>query len=222
MRPIRSRVVHIFFSFFLSSWLSASGGLEIVTTTLPVAVVGRPYTPSPITVQGGGACAVNGVHFRVTSGRLPPGVSLSHGGYFDGTPTAMGTYRFVVRAENACMFYARALILKVDGPAILRVDPEALDFHYRKGGPAPTPKVIQISGSWPGLPYWAEAPGAAWLILQPAAGRTPPEGAALTRDSITVAVDAANLAPGVYRTLVRISAVDAAQAPSVAVTLRVE
>ena len=58
--------------------------------------VGVPYQR---TIEGSGGVAP--YSFSVTSGELPPGITLSNRGVVSGTPTAAGTSTFRVRAEDS-------------------------------------------------------------------------------------------------------------------------
>jgi large repetitive protein len=81
-----------------------SPGLSIQNQSVPGGTVGQPYsqtlTALAITstnpVQGSPASA----SWTVQSGSLPPGVTLSTSGVLSGTPTAEGSYTFVVRAAG--------------------------------------------------------------------------------------------------------------------------
>jgi len=65
-------------------------------TMLPHAGVGQEYTQDVRTV-----CGVTPVTFSVTKGVLPPGITLSPAGSVSGTPTAIGTFSFYIRAMDA-------------------------------------------------------------------------------------------------------------------------
>jgi hypothetical protein len=60
--------------------------------TLPDGLYGSAYAIQTLTVTGGTAPYT----FSVSSGALPPGMSLSGSGALSGTPTAAGAYSFVV------------------------------------------------------------------------------------------------------------------------------
>mgnify|MGYP000750626316 CR=1 FL=1 len=59
----------------------------VLPETLPTALVGAPYTHA-VTATGG----TGPYTFAVTSGSLPPGVTLASGGTFSGTPTDAAAY----------------------------------------------------------------------------------------------------------------------------------
>jgi len=65
-------------------------------STLPVATLHAAYNQ---TVNGSGGTAP--YTFSVTSGALPPGVSLSSSGALSGHPTTSGTYSFVITATDS-------------------------------------------------------------------------------------------------------------------------
>ena len=64
--------------------------------TLPAAVAGTTYSQQ-LTASGG---AGGPYTFAVTAGALPPGLTLSTGGAVSGTPTAAGSFPFVVTATD--------------------------------------------------------------------------------------------------------------------------
>ena len=71
--------------------------LILSPTTLPNAQVSTPYNQT-ITASGGTPAYT----FAVTSGSLPPGITLSSGGVLLGTPSAAGgPYSFVVTATDS-------------------------------------------------------------------------------------------------------------------------
>jgi len=70
--------------------------LSIVTSTLPDAAAGSPY--SVFLVQEGGVAPFE---WGVVSGSLPAGISLTSEGELVGTPTAAGDFSFEVRVQDA-------------------------------------------------------------------------------------------------------------------------
>ncbi len=68
----------------------------VLPETLPTALVGAPYAHS-VTATGG----TGPYTFTVSSGSLPPGVTLASGGAFSGTPTTAGSATFAVTATDA-------------------------------------------------------------------------------------------------------------------------
>ncbi len=65
-------------------------------TTIPDGLYGSAYANQTLTVTGGMAPYT----FSVSGGTLPPGISLSPVGVLSGTPTAAGTYSFIVTAQD--------------------------------------------------------------------------------------------------------------------------
>lgn len=198
-----------------------AGALEVITSTLPAAVVHRPYGPDPIQVSGGGRCTYNHLSFRVIQGRLPDGVTLSAGGYLSGIPRQTGNFHFMVRIGNDCEVIGKSFVLRVEGAPILEASPASIEFHYRTGGATPEPARILVASSWRDLPYWIETGGADWIEIRPLLGRTPPDGHALHADPVSIAVDPLKLKPGTYRINLRIVAWQAANDVRIPVTVAV-
>ena len=71
--------------------------VRIRQTTLPNAKLGVLYS---LQLKGAGGAAPYGDWF-VERGLLPPGLTLSGNGVLSGTPTAPGTYSFVVTLVDA-------------------------------------------------------------------------------------------------------------------------
>lgn len=77
--------------------VTVAGGLTIVTgAVLPDAGAGVAY---PLTLQAAGGSAP--YQWSVTSGSLPPGLTLSSSGAISGTPNTAGSYRFTVQVKDA-------------------------------------------------------------------------------------------------------------------------
>jgi hypothetical protein len=82
-------------SSYLLSINTTPGAFAVVTMFLLPARVGSPY--------GGTLTAANGTppySWSIASGSLPTGVTLAGNGTLSGTPTAAGTYTFVVKATD--------------------------------------------------------------------------------------------------------------------------
>lgn len=70
--------------------------LEIVTTSLPPALVGKPLAAS-LQAQGGS----KPYSWQLSQGALPAGLSLASDGSFAGAATAPGSFSFAVRVEDS-------------------------------------------------------------------------------------------------------------------------
>jgi hypothetical protein len=70
--------------------------LQITTSTLPPATLGMDYLAT-LTASGGATPYT----FSVTSGALPPGVTLSSDGVLSGAPAMSGTFGFTVQVTDA-------------------------------------------------------------------------------------------------------------------------
>jgi large repetitive protein len=66
--------------------------LTVTTTNVPGATLNQPYST---TLQHSGT--TQPVTWQLTSGTLPPGITLSSAGVLSGTPTQLGTFNFAVR-----------------------------------------------------------------------------------------------------------------------------
>src|SRR4029079_12315807 len=144
--------------------------LAISPSALPNGSVGTFYN-QPITAIGGTAPRV----FRVVSGSLPPGLTLTSNGPLSGTPTATGPYCFSIAVTDAagCGGGSRAYTIVISaatcpsGTTII-VSPPALPFATTG---APYAEVMTASGGTP--PYTFSVLSATLppgLTLNPATG----------------------------------------------------
>ena len=78
--------------------------VTISPETLPAGTVGTAYSQT-LTATG----ETGPFSFSVSSGSLPPGLTLSSEGVISGTPTAAGSFSFTVQAINSRVAQARAL-----------------------------------------------------------------------------------------------------------------
>ncbi|HJT88877.1 MAG TPA: Ig domain-containing protein, partial [Bryobacteraceae bacterium] len=84
--------------------MSVGQGVTITTSaSLPKAIQGVAYSATLTTSGGSG-----GVKWSVTSGQVPPGLTLSSGGAISGTPIQAGTYSFTVQATDSSSSTATA------------------------------------------------------------------------------------------------------------------
>ncbi|MBZ5592603.1 MAG: hypothetical protein LAP39_10240 [Acidobacteriia bacterium] len=194
------------------------GQIQIFSPELPRATVGAGYYFA-IETGVSGRCPSSDMRLFLIDGKLPRGIEIA-GTALVGTPREIGTSRFSIRAANICSSTVKTFELVVTGKAILRVFPEQLSFEYHAGQAGPPPQVVQVSSTWPNLPYLIHMDDD-WLTQKPRAGITPGEGSGLSSDTVSVEVASKSLAPGVYRTVIRFSTWSGADSPAVAVTLNV-
>ena len=139
--------------------------LSIAPTSLPAAADGAAYTQG-ITASGGTAPYA----YSITSGSLPPGMSVAADGTLSGTPTGVGTFNFVVQAQDSSTgtgpFTAtRAYSLSVSAPALsLAPGTGTLNAGYATtysqvfvGSGGVTPYSYSLSGSLPTGLTWNAA-----------------------------------------------------------------
>jgi hypothetical protein len=77
--------------------INVSGSLQITTQSLPLTVLNQAMTPFQLQAAGGQNYGWS-VPFGWT---LPPGLVLSSAGVLSGTPSAAGSYRFVIQMNSA-------------------------------------------------------------------------------------------------------------------------
>ena len=151
-------------------------GLAIANQSVPAGMVGTAYSQTLTamnvnTVNPFSGTPATGMTWSVQSGTLPAGVTLSSSGALQGTPTAVGTSQFVVRAQSGGQSDTETLTLLVVEP---------LDIAQPAVGPAEVaiPFSLQLQatgGGPPGAPTykWSLATGAVLptgLTLNPDTG----------------------------------------------------
>ncbi|MBI4548082.1 MAG: putative Ig domain-containing protein [Ignavibacteriae bacterium] len=99
----------------------SSTAITLSPSTLPNGTEGVAYNQT-ITASGG----IAPYSFAVTSGVLPPGLSLSSGGVLSGTPTTVGSFAFTITAtdDNNCTG-SRSYAITINCPTIT-VNPSTL------------------------------------------------------------------------------------------------
>ncbi len=193
------------------------GQLRIGPDELPLAAKGLHYSV-PFYTYVDGRCDRGNASLSLTGGTLPKGLALEASG-LEGVPREIGLFHFTIRAENLCAVATRAFEMTVTGRPILEAAPDEIAFACLTHGPAPAPKTILVSGTWPSLPYRAEARNADWLRVKQGFGVTPDPDSAMTGDVVTLTVDVAKLEPGTYRGWVLFRTRNGANAPAVPVVL---
>src|SRR5438045_585895 len=133
----------------LCLWLVALplfGALKIVTTSLPNGQVGIPYFQF-LSAQG----STGGVNWSLDSGALPAGLSLNPAGVIGGTPRAVGTADFTVRASNESEMVNRSFSIQIVAAPVI----STVSLPSGQVGTAYSQSVIATGGS---LPYtWSIA-----------------------------------------------------------------
>jgi hypothetical protein len=79
----------------LSITISPMGSLSITTATLPDGIIGRGYS-TQVVATGGQIPYV----FTITSGSLPPGLSMNASGAISGIPTTIGSFSITVQVND--------------------------------------------------------------------------------------------------------------------------
>ncbi|QMU78021.1 hypothetical protein GXW83_22300 [Streptacidiphilus sp. PB12-B1b] len=143
------------------------GPVSVTTATLPEGVLGKPYS-----VPLGGAGGTGSYTWSVSSGQLPPGLSLAaQTGAVTGTPTTPGTSTFAVHlADPGPPSQSAAKTYQVTVRSALAVDNSSLPGATT--GTAYTQTLMAVGGT---APYsWSLVPGQGGLpggmSLNPATG----------------------------------------------------
>jgi len=121
---------------------SVAAPVAVATTSLPGAVRGSTYSVQ--LAQSGGRAAYS---WRLTSGVLPAGLTLSSAGLLSGTPTVAGTVTATFAVTDGATTGTRSLSLSVTAPAVLDVATTALPAATK--GVAYTTRVAATGGTAP-------------------------------------------------------------------------
>jgi len=122
--------------------------LVLGPASLPNATNGTAYTQTVVATGGTGT----GYVFTVDTGSLPTGVTLSADGAITGTPTAAGSYTFMVRAvDSAGNFQTKSYTIVVDPGAVLTLAPASLP--NAASGSAYTQTIVATGGTGTGYVY---------------------------------------------------------------------
>lgn len=137
-------------------WWSAAAGAQAINVTpssIPTPLPGVPYSVNFVASGG-----VAPYQFLVSTGMLPPGLSLSPSGALTGTPTAAGAYSFTITASD---FLGRELDVvgagTISGGLVVTPPPGlVVDVPYSgqiqvAGGTSPYGFVITSGGLPPGM-----------------------------------------------------------------------
>ena len=173
-------MVRLFRLLFLGCFaaLAAFGGgnITVLPATLPDGLVGStigttaPNPPSfsvqliDFTAQG----AHGMVQFRVSSGSLPPGVSLSSSGALRGEPTRTGQFSFTIEARDGTgttgtRSYSIAVLGTISGIFTGQVG-ESFDRDFNCFATPPEPFTYTLTGNLPpGIVFVSDVDGSAFL-----------------------------------------------------------
>ncbi|HLJ47001.1 MAG TPA: putative Ig domain-containing protein [Bryobacteraceae bacterium] len=77
--------------------IAIAPGLTVLAQVLPGGTVGVPYIGNSLSATGG----VQPFTWSLTSGSLPPGLSLNFNGVISGTPSSSGTFSFTATVTDA-------------------------------------------------------------------------------------------------------------------------
>jgi uncharacterized repeat protein (TIGR02543 family) len=137
-----------------------------ITTTdasLPEAKTGEPYTAT-LAASGDSGTAT----WTVTSGDLPPGLTLSSAGVISGTPTTAGSWTFTVTAASGTSTVTKTFTMTVSIGA--GVSNEAVTALTLSVYPNPTSGELHLKGYYPALGnlYLIDAPGRLTAVYAPA------------------------------------------------------
>lgn len=164
--------------------------LSVTSSTLPTAEVTLPYSAT-LTASGGGSAAQS---WTVTSGQLPPGLTLASNGQISGIPTAEGNYTFTATVSNGTSSSSKSLAISVI-PGIA-VDPSPMLPTAEVRTPY-TASLATALGTTGGVPPYTYVPVSGFPFgvgIDPAAGTifgSPREPGTL---SLTIAITDANRA----------------------------
>lgn len=92
--------------------LTVAGGLSIATSTLPRGTAGSAYQQTLSATGGTPPYA-----WRIDSGSLPPGLTLSAAGVLSGTPSASGAFFFSPRVTDSAGAFTTAILALEIQPA---------------------------------------------------------------------------------------------------------
>ena len=145
--------------------------------------------------------------FTVSSGSLPPGLSLSPSGLLSGTPTTAGNYTFGITFTFQIIFDGQnfgqsvpfnfGLVVSGGSGAKVTVDPATLSFPLNQGSATAITKVLRVSNLSNQAQTFtasAQASNGGSFITASGGGSI----GAFSSSSISVTVNPGNLVPGTY------------------------
>jgi hypothetical protein len=143
---------------------TVAGGAAVAISpgTLPDAVDGNPYSQTLTGANGSGPYS-----FSISSGALPPGLTLTGGGSLNGTPTTAGSFSFTVSATGI--------------GAAIGTKTYALSVHLGLGSQTPAPGTAGTAYS---QKLAGDPGGAAPFTFTLTSGSLPP-GLSLSGDTVS-------------------------------------
>jgi uncharacterized protein (TIGR03437 family) len=170
----------------------ASSPLTLITdTTFPKATLGAPYS---LSLQASGGTPP---YKWSLTGTPPAGMTFSNGGTLTGTPSATGSYQFVLHLADSASpanTLDRDVTLGVALPA-LNIGVGSLAFSFTEGGAAPDHQSVSLTSNGLALNYSASV-NSKWLVVAPRSGGTPA--------TLDVSVNTDGLSPGSYQDTITI------------------
>ncbi len=124
---------------------SACPAIALTPTSLPNGVIGTSYNQM-VTASGG----TGPYQFSVSSGALPPGLTLAQSGLLTGTPMTAGTFSFTITATILSSLYpgSRAYTLTVTPPCpAITVNPTNPSLPNGRAGVAYAQTFTQTGGA---------------------------------------------------------------------------
>ena len=164
---------------------TSSGSFSITNVSFANGVPGQPYS-QPLTVAN--FCSTpfsHNVNFAVSSGSLPPGLSISNnpdGSHsISGTPSTAGAFPFTLKATDTCGNVATAsftiLVGQTSGGQQMTVNVPSLTFNAQLGAALPADQSLSVMASSSALNYTvavATSSGVPWLVLKNGSSGTTP------------------------------------------------
>jgi hypothetical protein len=123
--------------------------LSVSSASIPAAEADVAYAAT-LAAAGGGS----GAHvWSVTSGQLPPGVSLSADGKLAGTPTTAGSYTFTTTVSNGSTTASKTFTISVIPGIAFAAAPEVPVAEVRTAYSAKVADILEVSGGAPPYTY---------------------------------------------------------------------
>jgi hypothetical protein len=162
----------------------------------------RPFTANVSTTSGGSGWLLAGP----TSGNTPASISVQVLPF--GLPVGRYEGTIQITVQNVATPITVPVRLTVQPTATLGVAPTALSFTQPSGGVAPATQTLtltSVGGTGAYSLTTSTVSGGGWLTVNPQSGSTP--------GTVTVSVNGAGLAPGIYQGSIGIASSDVSNGP---------